>query len=129
MATTVHDIHNIIDEMYNARSEFRSVYSKLTSGNSYTLETKLVKAITKATGTNKCGIEIDIPLFTINIIFESEEIASKLKKNVENGIDGVLRSFLETEFSSCPAIKSYLENPANKLIDIYTVGESIKILM
>ena len=48
MATTEHDIHNIVDEMYNSRSEFRNAYAKLTSGNSYTLETKLIKAITKA---------------------------------------------------------------------------------
>lgn len=129
MATTVHDIHNIVDEMYNSRSEFRNAYSKLTSGNSYTLETKLIKAITKATGTNKIAVEVDFTLFNINIIFESDKVANKLKPNVEVAIDGVLRSFLEIEFAHCPSILSYLENPKNKLMDIFTVGESIKVLL
>ena len=129
MATTVHDIHNIVDNMYNARSEFRSMYLNLSSGNLYTLETKITKAITKAVDTNKIDLDINLKEFYISIVFTSEELAKKLKTNVEVAIDGALRDFLTMYYTGNQQTKEYLDNSKNKLMDIYTVGQSIKILV
>ena len=129
MATTVNDIHNIIDDMYNSRSKFRSVYTNLPSAIDYTLESRITKSIVKAVGTTKIGLEIDIPSFSITVLFEDNNLAKKYKSIVESSIDGVLRSFLEKELISDKEAQSYLENPGNKLMDIYTVGESIKVLI
>ena len=127
--TTFNDIHNVIDDMYNSRREFRLAYNNLSDGNKYSIETKLTKAITKAVKTNKIALEIDFTLFSITILFENEDIAKKLKANVEIEIDGVLRNFLETIYNNKQNILEYLNNINNKVMDIYTVGQSIKIML
>lgn len=128
--TTAYDIHNIIDTMYNTRSEFRSKYTKLPAGIISSIETKLIKSITSSVGEKiKVGVEIDLTEFTITVIFESEDIAKKKKNAVESAVDGVLRSFLEKEYLSNESIITYIENPANKLMDTFIVGESVKFII
>lgn len=125
--TTFNDIHNVIDDMYNARSEFRSIYLSLSGGKKYSLEEYLTRKISESVKV-KVDISVDISIFNITVTFDNDKLSRENKNKIDIALDGAIRNFLESNTTKEELLK-YLQNPANKIMDIYTVGESIKILM
>ena len=123
------DIHNIIEDMYEARSKFRNEYAALNAYYSCQLEDNIKKAILNAIVPHIATIEIDFNSFNINIIFENAKVASDMRMIVASSVDTIIRSFLSERLFTDKDLMIYLNNNKNPLMDIFIIAECVKILI
>ena len=127
--TTPDNIDTIVKTMYDARLLLRNIYQQSSINDIYVLKDNIEKCIKRILKDDYISIDINILLFEIDIVLKEDSIVSNKKKSslIEN-ICNIIRSFTQCHTSNTD-ILLYISNLDNPIFDVFTIGNSIKLIL
>ncbi len=129
MQNTNINVNTIIKTMYDSRILLRNIYMYSSSTDIYNLKDNIEKSIRKSLKDDCIDTNINILSFEIIITLkENCNISNKKKYNTIEAICDLLRSYVENHTTNSDMLL-YISNLDNPIVDIFTVGDSIKLIL
>ena len=122
-------VNEIVKTMYDSRLLLRDIYLQSSIIDIYNLKDDIEKCIKRILKDEYTDINIDILSFEINIVLKLESnLSDKKKNNLIKSIYDIIKLYVQNHASNAD-ILFYLSNVYNPIFDIYTVGNSIKLIL
>ncbi len=122
-------VNEIVKTMYDSRLILRDIYLKSSIFDISNLRDDVEKCIKRILKDEYTDINIDILSFEINIVLKLESnLSDKKKNNLIKSIHDIIRLYVQNHAPNSD-ILFYLSNEYNPIFDIYTVSNSVKLIL